>query len=94
MTFQWWLPRRLAAMGVTGQFLALARTLGEIFRIKYFEPERYTLATTASFDGAALFTAVLVAVAVLAFALGRYRTALTVAIANIVALLVYRIVFM
>ena len=94
MTFWWWLPRRLAALGVTGQFLALARTLGEIFRLKYFAPERYTLATTESFAGAALFTAVLVAVAALAFALGRYRTALTIAVANIVTLLVYRVVFM
>jgi hypothetical protein len=36
MTLRWSSPKRLAAVGVAAQFLALSRTLGEICRIKYF----------------------------------------------------------
>jgi hypothetical protein len=42
--------------------------------------------------GAALFTAVLVAVGVVAFAMARYRIALTIAVINVGALLVYKLV--
>ena len=94
MTLRWSSPRRLAAIAVAAQFLALGRTLGEVFRVKYFAPDRYTLAATEPFVGAALFTAVLVAIAVLVFLIGRYRTALILALANILALFVYRVVFM
>ncbi len=86
--------KRLAAFGLTAQFLALIRTLGEVFRIRHFSPARYTLATIEPFVGAALLTAVLVAVAVAAFAVGRHRTAVAIAAANIAALFVYKVVFM
>jgi hypothetical protein len=46
------------------------------------------------FVGSALFTAVLVAVAVAVFALGRYRIALTIAAVNVGALFVYKLVVM
>ncbi len=65
-----------------------------MFRIKYFDVTRYTLAGLEPFIGAALFTAVLVALAVATLALGRERVALTIAAFNIVALFVYKLVFM
>lgn len=86
--------KRVAAFGLAAQFLALVRTLGEVFRIRQFSPERYTLATIEPFIGAALFTAVLVAVSVGAFSVGRYRTAVAIAAVNVVALIVYKVVFM
>ena len=55
---------------------------------------QYTLAGMEPFIGAALFTAVFVAVAVAVFALGRYRTTLMIAVANIVTLFVYKLGFM
>ena len=94
MTLHRWSIKRTAAIGITAQFLALIRTLSEAFRIKYFDPDRYTLTALEPFVGAALFTTVLVAVAVAAFALGRYRIALTIAAVNIGALLVYKLVVM
>ena len=81
-------------MGITAQFLALVRILSEVFRIKYFDVARYTLAGLEPFIGATLLTAVLVALAVATFALGRERIALTIAVFNIVALFVYKVAFM
>jgi hypothetical protein len=81
-------------VGIAAQFLALVRTLGEVFRLKYFDVARYTVAGIEPFVGAALFTAVLIAVAVMMFAIGRLRAALTIAIFNILALFAYKVVFM
>ena len=94
MTRWSWSARRFAALGVTAQFLALIRTLGEVFRIKYFAPDRYTLVAMEPFVGAAFFTAVLVAAAIMAFVLGRHRAVVGIAVVNIVALFVYKVVFM
>ena len=94
MSSRWWSERRLAAAGITAQFLALIRTLSEVFRIKHFMPDRYALPAIEPMVGAALFTAALVAVAVAASAIGRHRTALTIAAANIAALFAYRVIFM
>ena len=89
-----WPVRRSAVVGVTAQFLALVRILSEVFRIKYFDVAHYTLRELEPFIGAALFTAVLVAVAVATLALRRERIALTIAIFNVVALFVYKVAFM
>jgi hypothetical protein len=89
-----WSARQFAAAGITAQFLALIRTLSEVFRVKHFLPQEYTLRTTDVFVAAALFTAVLVAAAVATFAFGRHRIALAIAIVNIVGLLVYKVAFM
>jgi hypothetical protein len=94
MNTRHWPIRRFAVVGVTAQFLGLVRTLTEVFRIKYFDAARYRLPEIEPFIGAALFTAVLVALAVAALALQRERIALTIAIVNIVALFVYRVAFM
>jgi hypothetical protein len=88
-----WL-KRLAAAAIAAQLLALVRTLSEVFRIKHFAPDQYTLVHIEPFVGAALFTSVFVAVAIVPFAVGRYRTALTLAVVNIVALFVYKVIFM
>jgi hypothetical protein len=89
-----WSVRRSAVVGITAQFFALVRILSEVFRIKYFDVARHTLVGLEPFIGAALFSAVLVALAVATFALGRERVALTIAVFNIVALFVYKVAFM
>jgi len=86
-----WSVKRTAALGITAQFLALIRILGEVFRVKYFDPDRFTLAVLEPFIGTALFTAIFVAVGVVAFATGRFRFALTIAVVNIGALFVYKL---
>jgi hypothetical protein len=89
-----WSVRRSAVVGVAAQFLALVRTLSEVFRIKYFDAAHFTLREVEPFIGSALFTAVLVALAVATLALRRERIALTIALVNIVALFVYKVAFM
>src|SRR5215510_15858885 len=89
-----WSIRRSAVVSVTAQFLALIRILSEVFRVKYFDVARYTLVGLEPFIGAALFTAVLVALAVTTFALGRERVALTIGVVNIVGLFVYKVALM
>jgi len=89
-----WSVRHSAVVGIVAQFLALVRTLSEVFRLKYVDTAHYTLAGIEPFVGAALFTAVLVAVAVTAFALRRARVALTIAVVNVAALFVYKVMFM
>jgi hypothetical protein len=89
-----WSIRRSAVVSITAQFLALVRILSEVFRVKYFDVERYTPIALEPFIGTALFTAVVVALAVATFALGRERVALTIGIVNIVGLFVYKIAFM
>jgi hypothetical protein len=81
-------------VGITAQFLALIRILSEVFRIRYFDASHYTLSGLEPFIGAALFTAVLVALAVATFALGRERVALTIALFNVLALFIYKVAFM
>jgi hypothetical protein len=94
MTRLRWSIHEVAGAGITVQFLALVRTLSEVFRLKYFDADRYTVAALEPFATAALFTTVLVAIAVGMFALGRPRAALTIASANIVALFIYKVAFM
>jgi len=89
-----WSIRRFAVFGIAAQFLALIRTLGEVFRLKYFDAARYTVAGLEPFIRAALFTSVLIAFAVGTFAMTRYRIALTIAVVNVAGLFVYRIFFM
>lgn len=86
--------QRFATIAIAAQWLALVRTLSEVFRLKYYAPDEYTIEVVEPFVGASLFTAVLVAGAVVAFRAGRYRTASTIAVMDIAGLLVYRIVFM
>ena len=86
--------KRIAALGLTAQFLALIRTLGEVYRIRHFSPAGYSLANIEPFVGAALFTACVLGLSVAAFSVGRHRTAATIAAANIAALLVYKVAFM
>ena len=89
-----WSVRRFAGVGIAAQFAALVRTLSEVFRIKYFDPDHNSLAGMEPFVGAALVTAVLLAVAVAAFAIGRYRASLVIAFSNISALFVYKVLLM
>jgi hypothetical protein len=85
---------QVAWVAVAAQFLALIRILSEIFRIKQFEPARYTLATIEPFVGSALFTSGCVAISVGLCAIGRPRSAIVIAALNIVTLLVYKVAFM
>ncbi len=74
------------------QFLALVRTLSEFFRLKYVFRAEFTIAMGEPFIVGALIAAVTCWVAVMSFFFRRYTVSVTVSIAAIVTLLVYKLV--
>jgi hypothetical protein len=80
-----------AKLGITGQFLALLRNLGEYFRLRYLQGPALSLAFVEPFVGAALMTALFCWLAVLLYFACRYRTTLVVAGATVLALVARKI---
>ena len=91
----WPSPRRahlLAQVGICVQFLALVRTLGEVFRLRHVQGAALDVAHVVPFVGGALLAAVLTWIAVLCYFWGRDRAAVGVAGLTVVALLAVKIV--
>ena len=82
---------RLAQVGICVQFLALVRSLAEVFRLRYVQGPALDAATVVPYVGGALLAAVLTWAAVLCYFVGRDRAAVGVAGLTIVALLVIKI---
>ena len=83
---------RLAQLGLCVQFLALVRSLAEVFRLRHVQGPALDVATAVPYVGGALLAAVLTWIAVLCYFAGRDRAAVGVAGLTIVALLVVKIV--
>jgi hypothetical protein len=83
---------RLAQLGICVQFLALVRSLAEVFRLRHVQGPALDVATAVPYVGGALLAAVLTWIAVLCYFAGRDRAAVGVAGLTIVALLVVKIV--
>ena len=79
-----------AKIGITVQFLALVRTLGEYFRLKYTHGAQLSLARVEPFVTGALLSALLCWLAVVLFFFRRYRSAFVVSAATVLVLLIYR----
>jgi len=82
---------RLAQAGICVQFLALVRTLAEIFRIEHVQGTRLQVATIVPYVGSALFIALAAWAGVLCYFVGRDRTAVGVAILTILVLFAVKI---
>ena len=74
------------------QFLALVRSLAEVFRLRYVQGPALSVATVVPYVGGALLAALLTWIAVLCYFAGRDRAAVGVTGLTIVALLVVKIV--
>jgi hypothetical protein len=85
---------RWARVGITGQFLALGRCLGEYFRLKQTQGPAFARASVEPFLTGALITALFCWLAVTLYFLGRYRAALGVACVNVAVLVAYKILVM
>ncbi len=91
----WPTPKRahlFAQVGICVQFLALVRSLAEVFRLRYVQGPALNVATVVPYVGGALLAAVLTWMAVVCYFAGRDRAAVGVAGLTIVALLVVKIV--
>lgn len=82
---------RWAQIGIMVQFLALTRTLGEYFRLKYVLGAEFTVGVGEPFVVGAFIAAVSCWIAVTLLFIGRNTTAICVSIATIVILLAYKI---
>ncbi len=83
---------RWAQVGITIQFLALVRTLGEFLRLKYVQGAEFTVAFGEPFVVGALVTAVSCWISVTLFFLRRNTSAICISIAAIITLLAYKII--
>jgi hypothetical protein len=83
---------RIAQAGICVQFLALVRSLAEVFRLRHVQGPALNVATVVPYVGGALLAAVLTWIAVLCYFAGRDRAAVGVAAFTILALLVVKIV--
>jgi multisubunit Na+/H+ antiporter MnhC subunit len=86
-------PQRLSQIGVGVLLLIVIRSLGEFFRLQYVHGDALTMAQVEPYVGSALLTAIVLAVALACHAWGRYRIVIGVAIATVLLLLAYKIVF-
>jgi len=82
---------RWAMLGISAQFLALIRVLGQYFWLLHSLDGRFTPLAYKPFITGALIDAVLCFAAVLLFFAKRYSCALTVSVTTIVVLLGYKI---
>ena len=85
---------RGAQFAVAIQLLALVRTLAEYFRLKHFAAVVPSLLDAEHYLRGGLITALFVSGAVLAYFVRRYSVTIVLAIANVAALLLYKLVFM
>jgi hypothetical protein len=83
---------RLAQVGICVQFLALVRSLAEVFRLRHVQGPALDVATVVPYVGGALLAAALTWIAVLCYFAGRDRAAVGVAGLTILALLLVKIV--
>ncbi len=84
-------PQRLSQIGIGVLLLIVVRSLGEFFRLKYVNGDALTIAQVEPYVGGALFTAIVLATALVCHASRRYRTVIGIVIATVLLLLVYKI---
>jgi hypothetical protein len=80
-----------ARIGITIQFLALVRTLGEVFRLDYVQGGRLTLAAARPYVVGGLIAAVMCWTAVTLYFFRRFGIAAAVAAATVVVLVAYKL---
>jgi len=86
-----WPVERTAKLGIAVQFLALIRTLSEYFRLKHSYGPALSAAAIEPYITGGLIAAICTASAVGLYFFSRYRTAILVSVATVVALLIYKI---
>ena len=83
---------RWAQIGITVQFLIVLRTLGEFFRLRHIHGMSFSGAVAAPYIGGALIGACFCWAGVSLYFFRRYTLCAWIALANVLILLVYKIV--
>jgi hypothetical protein len=82
---------RWAQIGITAQFLIVARTLGEFFRLRHVQGMSFSAAVAVPYIGGALIATCFCWAGVILYFFRRYTLAVWTALAAVVILLVYKI---
>ena len=82
---------RWAQVGITVQFLIVARTLGEFFRLRHVQGASFSAAAAAPYIGGALIAACFCWAAVTFYFFRRYTLSVGTTLAAVILLLVYKI---
>jgi hypothetical protein len=82
---------RWAKVGITIQFLALVRCLGEVYRLRWLRGDALVLAEVQPFIAGALVAAALCWAAVTLFFFAHYRATIAVAALTVAALVALKI---
>ena len=83
---------RWAQIGITSQFLIVARTLGEIFRLRHIHGMSFSAAVAMPYVGGALIAVCTCWAGVTLYFFRRYTLSSAVALAAVIFLMVYKIV--
>jgi len=82
---------RWAQLGITLQFLIIARSLGEIFRLRHFHSTTFSAEVAMPYVAGALIAACFCWLGVTLYFFRRFILSTSVALATIVILLAYKI---
>jgi hypothetical protein len=83
---------RWAQIGITVQFLIVARTLGEIFRLRYVRGAGFSAAIAMPYVGGALIAACCCWAGVTLYFFRRYALSAWLALATVVGLIIYKVI--
>lgn len=86
--------QRHAKIAVSILFLALIRTIGEFYRLRYLRGQALDIASVTPFIDGSLISALGVWAAVTCYFYGRFRAAMVVVVGTIVLMLGYKLLFM
>lgn len=84
--------RRLSQLAITVLFLALIRTLAEYYRLRYVRGTALGMPEVAPYITGGLMASVGAWAAVVAYFIGRYRVAIGIVVAVVMAMIVYKVV--
>ena len=82
---------RWAQVGITTEFLILARTLGEFFRLKHVQGTNFSTTVAALYVGGALIAACCCWAGVTSYFFRRYTLSAWITLATVPVLLIYKI---
>ncbi len=85
--------RQWAMLGITAQFMAVVRSLAEVFRLEHVRGVALPAGLLERWVAGSLIGAVFAWLGVSLFFLGRFRGVLLVAALTVLVLLVYRFIF-
>jgi hypothetical protein len=87
-----WTAEHWARVGITIQFLALVRTLAEIYRLRHAAGGTMEFVRAEPYVGGGIIAAVLCWIAVTLYFFRRFRASVAVAVLTVVVLLAFKLV--